>query len=171
MFEEVAKKVTSDLVHLGKVDATVQRKVAKMQDVSRYPTIKYYKHGHWGKYEGLRSADALLEFTDRLLAPAAKQIINMAELKEYPVSFLLQVPNMRSERNKHAMDTFEDAALKLHGKSVDLFKINNEEGDDSMPPVLNRMYEDKITKSLVLDDNILPEIIDEFIISQRIENG
>ena len=138
-----------------------------MQDISRYPTIKYFKHGHWGKYEGLRSADALLEFTDRLLAPAAKQIYNIAELAEYPVSFLLQIPNMRSDRNRHVMDTFEDAALKLHGKSVDIFMIDGEEGDDTMPAVLNRMYGDKITKSLVLDDSTSPEIIDEFIISNN----
>ena len=159
--------MTNDLVHLGKVDAIVHRKVAKMQEISRYPTIKYYKHGHWGKYEGLRSVDDLLEFTERLAAPAARKIASIDELRDYPVSFLLQIPNMRSERNKYVMDTFEDAALKLHGRKVDLFKIDNEDGDDNMPAVLNRMYGDKITKSLILHENVSSEGIDEFIISNN----
>ena len=167
VFDQVANKVTNDLVHLGKVDATVHRKVAKMQEISRYPTIKYYKHGHWGKYEGLRSVDDLLEFTERLAAPAARKIASIDELRDYPVSFLLQIPNMRSERNKYVMDTFEDAALKLHGRKVDLFKIDNEDGDDNMPAVLNRMYGDKITKSLILRENVSSEEIDEFIISNN----
>lgn len=167
MFDQVANRVTSDFIHLGKVDATLHRKVAKAQGINRFPTIKYFKHGHWGKYEGLRSVDDLLEFTDRLLAPAAKTITSMTELVQYPISFLLQIPNMRNERNKHVMDTFEDAALKLHGRSVDLFKIDNEEGDDTMPAVLNRMYGDKITKSLILDSNTSPESIDEFIIANN----
>ena len=106
------------------------RRVAKKQEISRYPTIKYFKHGHWGKYEGLRTLEDLLEFSERLMQPASKIITEISEIVDYDVSFLLQLPSIESSNSINIINAFEDAALKLHGRNANLFTMKGVEGTE-----------------------------------------
>ena len=50
------------------------RVITKEHEIKKFPTIKYYRNGYWGKYEGHRNLKELLELTERLLQPITQEV-------------------------------------------------------------------------------------------------
>ena len=65
IIEEVADKL-GDSVTVGKIDATLATVTANDFGVKSYPTIKYYKDGRYGDYEGNKSYAGIAHFISRI---------------------------------------------------------------------------------------------------------
>lgn len=118
MLDELAP-LLGEKLRIGKVDATVHKRVAKEHKIQAYPTLKFKRKGQAQllEYDGSRSKEGLIAFANRLDAPSPQVITSASELnalkEENEVVFLLVVPsggerpaiqdafNTIAENNKH----------------------------------------------------------------------
>lgn len=56
-------------VLLAKVDATVESDLAQQQEVSSYPTLKFFKNGKAYEYEGPRTKSGIVEYMKKISDP------------------------------------------------------------------------------------------------------
>lgn len=61
IIEEIAERHDNSIT-VAKIDATIATETASEFRISTYPTIKYYKDGRFGSYEGNKSFDDLDNF-------------------------------------------------------------------------------------------------------------
>lgn len=113
-------------VRIGKLDATMHKKVAELYDVKGFPTLLYFLpagiHGKsvHGKYEGPRTKQGFMSFLRRMVSPPVTMIANPSELdpiyKEHSVIFLLNVPDdKKNEKNtQNIIEAFHMAAKASH---------------------------------------------------------
>ena len=87
-------------MRVGVMDATAEKAVPGRFGIKSYPTIKYYKDGVYGKYEGPRTEDGFRKFSERMHGPTFTLLQDqtredqLAELfgASSPVVFLLTFP-------------------------------------------------------------------------------
>jgi thiol-disulfide isomerase/thioredoxin len=65
IMEEIAAQ-HPNAVTVAKIDATAATETASEFKIKTYPTIKYYKNGRFGSYEGNKSFDGLDSFIVRM---------------------------------------------------------------------------------------------------------
>jgi thioredoxin domain-containing protein 10 len=161
IFERLSEQVP-DSVKIGKVDTTTSRKVATEHEIKAFPTIKYYRNNHWGKYEGSRTLDSFLSFVRRLQAPAREEVQNAEELAEYDVSFLLQFPP-RSPERPEILQTLDDTLIRLHGRA----HIFTMETSAVKTPHFYRMHGTSFTKFMYVNARTEESELEKFVLDNN----
>lgn len=80
-------------MQVGVMDATAEKTIPGKFGIKSYPTIKYFKDGVYGKYEGPRTIEGFRTFRERMHGPAFHVLESEASLKDLlktsPVVFVL----------------------------------------------------------------------------------
>merc|ERR1712183_971738 len=81
---EYAKAATtlaeeSSAVKLGKVDATIHKKLGEKFEIRGFPTLKFFKNGIPQEYSGGRTADTIVSWVEKKSGPAAKDLSSKEE--------------------------------------------------------------------------------------------
>ncbi len=86
-FEKAAQRLKKHIppIPLGKVDATVEKDLAKDYGVSGYPTLKILRKGRRFDYNGPREADGIVEYMKEQAKPAAKELKSAKEIQRFMV--------------------------------------------------------------------------------------
>ena len=111
-------------IYLGKVDATAagNRKIASMYGVQGYPTIKLFRKGNIGDYNGPRKAAGIVEYLEEQSLPATVEI----EAKGDIASYLAQGKMMCLgffEKGSAEEAAFVEAAGLLRGDELAKFAL------------------------------------------------
>jgi protein disulfide-isomerase A1 len=77
---QTLEKEGSDIM-LAKVDATVAKKLASEFDVKGFPTLKFFRSGSPGSYEGGRTADDIVSWVKKRTGPIATSVSSTDELE------------------------------------------------------------------------------------------
>jgi len=129
-------------VRIGKLDATMHKRVADQYAVKGFPTLLYFlpagdrgKEVH-GKYEGPRTKQGFMSFLRRMVSPPVTIIADASKLNsiydEHPVVFLLSVPESKKDGDKNTkgiIESFQIAAKSSH--AVAYFAITYLQGDNN----------------------------------------
>jgi protein disulfide-isomerase A1 len=129
-------------MRIGVMDATAEKAIPGKFGIKSYPTIKFYKDGVYGKYEGARSIEGFSKFSERMHGPpiALLEGANLPEqlsdiLSSFPVVFLLtytgtSVPVAFQSLAKQMQAEATFAAV--HGTEESIAKLE----DGKVPPKL-----------------------------------
>lgn len=84
-FEKAAKALSeqNSPIKLGKVDATIQTKLAEDNAVRGYPTLKFYRNGAPIEYTGGRQADDIVSWVLKKTGPPAKDLPTVDDAKAF----------------------------------------------------------------------------------------
>ena len=81
-------------MQVGVMDATAEKTTPGKFGIKSYPTIKYFRDGVYGKYEGPRTIEGFRTFRERMHGPAFHVLESEANLKDLlntsPVVFVLR---------------------------------------------------------------------------------
>lgn len=104
--EPILAEVSSDIgaINVGKMDATRYKAIALSENITHFPTIKYYKSKIRRLYDGPRTVEGILTFMAKVQAPVFHQISTLNELDDrifdiYPVSFVLYLGQNENSQN------------------------------------------------------------------------
>ncbi|KAL5962398.1 hypothetical protein TSMEX_009852, partial [Taenia solium] len=115
-------------VKVGTVDATVNNNLAGRYEIRGFPTIKYFKSGQVEEYNGMRSAEGIVEFGLQKAElnrppPEVKEITSNEVLHEACdnkqlciIGFLPQLLDCQSKCRKGYLDVMKEAVKKHRGK-------------------------------------------------------
>jgi len=116
IWDEAARKLRGLPFQLGKVDATVEKKLAARFEIKSYPSIKFKRDKEVRAYSGARSAEAIIAFGKEMISPPLHTMNTQKQFKRFitdnPVVFALFAPSKSSE---HAL--FNEVAFRLQGVS------------------------------------------------------
>jgi len=70
-------------ITLGKVDATIETKLAEKFGIQGFPTLKFYKKGKAVDYNGGRTDTEIVSWLNKKTGPAAKHIETAEEIKAF----------------------------------------------------------------------------------------
>jgi protein disulfide-isomerase A1 len=95
-------------IKLGKVDATVETKLAEQFEVRGYPTLKFFRSGKPAEYTGGRDAPSIISWLNKKTGPAAKEFTVVEDAKSFqdsnPVVVLGFFKNLASDNAKVYFD-------------------------------------------------------------------
>ena len=75
ILDELAQNPSTKFpMRVGVMDATSEKVIPGKFGVKSYPTIKYYKDGVYGKYEGPRTIEGFLKFSERMHGPVFTEL-------------------------------------------------------------------------------------------------
>jgi protein disulfide-isomerase/protein disulfide-isomerase A1 len=116
-YEKAAKEMHDGGVKaaLGKVDATVESKLAEAHDVRGYPTLKWFEGGSASEYDGPRQAAGIVDWIKKRTGPAVTE-------GEAPEKTALSVTLFAPEES----EDFSAAAKKLRSKA-DWFWVKSDD--------------------------------------------
>eukprot|EP00493_Phyllostaurus_siculus_P023305 UN23641 len=115
-------------IKLGKVDATVESKLAEKFEVRGYPTLKFYRDGKAQEYGGGRTSPDIVNWLKKKTGPpaatldtvdAAKAAIEKDEV--YVVGFFKDVASAGAKAYLEAAATIDDVPFGITSKD-DIFK-------------------------------------------------
>merc|ERR1712183_1091143 len=73
----------SSVVKLGKVDATIHKKLGEKFEIRGFPTLKFFKNGLPQEYSGGRTADTIVSWVEKKSGPAAKELSSKEEANAF----------------------------------------------------------------------------------------
>jgi len=73
----------SSAVKLGKVDATIHKKLGEKFEIRGFPTLKFFKNGIPQEYSGGRTADTIVSWVEKKSGPAAKDLSSKEEANAF----------------------------------------------------------------------------------------
>lgn len=113
-------------IKLVKVNGPRNRDCAQRLNATTYPTIVYVKDGHFGKYSGARSFDALKEFVDRVKLPTYSMVNPSDDLWSVAssnnmdnISFALFLP-CRDDNDRDCMASFATEVKSFDATALQL---------------------------------------------------
>lgn len=115
-------------IKLGKVDATVESKLAEKFEVRGYPTLKFFREGKAQEYGGGRTSPDIINWLKKKTGPpaatletvdAAKAAIDKDEV--YVVGFFKDVESAGAKAYLEAAATIDDVPFGIASKD-DIFK-------------------------------------------------
>ncbi|CDS42324.1 protein disulfide isomerase A6 [Echinococcus multilocularis] len=116
-------------VKVGTVDATVHNNLAGRYEIRGFPTIKYFKSGQVEEYNGMRSAEGIVEFGLQKAElnrppPEVNEITSSEVLHEACdnkqlciIGFLPQLLDCQSKCRRDYLGVMKEAAKKHKGKN------------------------------------------------------
>ena len=82
-FSKAATTLKNENLHLGKVDATENRKLAEKYKITSYPTIKLFSNGRAIPYEGGRTEKSVVDWMRKKTGKNVKEISNVEECEKF----------------------------------------------------------------------------------------
>eukprot|EP01100_Stratorugosa_tubuloviscum_P004125 TRINITY_DN201_c0_g3_i1.p1 TRINITY_DN201_c0_g3~~TRINITY_DN201_c0_g3_i1.p1 ORF type:complete len:494 (+),score=274.90 TRINITY_DN201_c0_g3_i1:78-1559(+) len=109
---------------LGKVDCTIETELAKRFGVSGFPTIFYFNKGQQSKYNGGRTADAIVSWLRKKVQPVVRSISNVEEVQQLisNPSETTVIGYFNNEMNNHFIKIANDEIFE----AVSFVSISNE---------------------------------------------
>uniref|UniRef100_A0A915ETN3 Protein disulfide-isomerase n=1 Tax=Ditylenchus dipsaci TaxID=166011 RepID=A0A915ETN3_9BILA len=82
-YEKAARKLKEHNILLGKVDATVEKKLSDQYGVQGFPTMKIFRHGRRFDYDGPRDAMGIVNYMIEQSMDAAKELMSVKEAQKF----------------------------------------------------------------------------------------
>jgi len=158
---------------LGKVDATVEKKLAEKFEVRGYPTLKFFKKGKDIEYTGGRTADTIVAWLEKKSGPPALTLDKVDDAKAFIedngiaiIGFFSDIESVDAKAFLSVADQMDDypfavtseASLfeeyKVEGSGIVLFKKFDEGRNDFVGEV------SETTLVNFVSENALPLIAD-----------
>ena len=117
------------VVNIGKVDCTANKQLKDRFQVRGYPTVKYYRDGQFGEYEGGRSQAEISMWVENMGRPAVEHVSELTEerMKELFVHNGVIVFAAKKDSSA-AFDQFQEEAKKMQSAGTNRF-VSFDEGD------------------------------------------
>ncbi|GMS89584.1 hypothetical protein PENTCL1PPCAC_11759 [Pristionchus entomophagus] len=114
-YEKAAQrlKAQGSKIKLGKVDATVEKKLGEQYGVSGYPTMKIFRNGKRFEYNGPREADGMVKYMVDQSAPAAKKLNGLKEVDRWMDKNDVTIIGFFATEDGPSFEAYADAAEML----------------------------------------------------------
>ncbi|GMT19573.1 hypothetical protein PFISCL1PPCAC_10870 [Pristionchus fissidentatus] len=114
-FEKSAQqlKAQGSKIKLGKVDATVEKKLGEDYGVSGYPTMKIFRNGKRFEYNGPREANGITKYMLDQAAPAAKKLTAVKDVDRWMDKNEVTIVGFFATEDGPSFEAYSDAAEML----------------------------------------------------------
>lgn len=111
-YERAAKQLIelATPIKLAKVDASVEKLLAKKFDVSGYPALLVFRRGKYAQYGGPREERGIVEYMRAMQTPPSKEISSLSELKRSSSPDYPTVVGLFENDHDPLFEIFTDAA-------------------------------------------------------------
>jgi len=114
-------------IKLGKVDATEEGKLAEKFEIRGYPTLKFFRNGKPGDYNGGRTADTIVNWVEKKTGPPAVTLESVDAAKEFVdandiavIGFFADVESEAAKAYKEVAGNTDDYKFGLASSSGDV---------------------------------------------------
>jgi len=108
-------KAAGSEIKLGKVDATVETKLAEKFGIQGFPTLKFFKKGAALEYGGGRTAPEIVAWINKKTGPPAKELATAEEVKEFTDKRDVAVVGFFADKESELAKAFIAAADSTDG--------------------------------------------------------
>ncbi|CAJ0942483.1 unnamed protein product, partial [Mesorhabditis belari] len=151
-FERAAKQLKETTnIRLGKVDATEHKSLGQTYGVEGYPTLMIFRNGKRTPYKGPRDAAGIVNFMNKLSAPAAQKLDTLKDVEKFMNKMDTTVIGFFNKETEASI--FVETAEKLrdifqlaYTTNADLFKKYDAKNGDIIifyPSVFQSKFEPK----------------------------
>ncbi|GMR42615.1 hypothetical protein PMAYCL1PPCAC_12810 [Pristionchus mayeri] len=114
-YEKAAQKLKAQgsKIKLGKVDATVEKKLGEQYGVSGYPTMKIFRNGKRFEYNGPREANGITQYMLDQASPAAKKLQGLKEVERWMDKKDVTIVGFFATEDGPSFEAYSDAAEML----------------------------------------------------------
>ncbi|KAF8358966.1 hypothetical protein PRIPAC_93961 [Pristionchus pacificus] len=114
-YEKAAQRLKAEgsKIKLGKVDATVEKKLGEDYGVSGYPTLKIFRNGKRFEYNGPREANGIVKYMVDQAAPAAKKLNGLKEVERWMDKNDVTIVGFFATEDGSSFEAYSDAAEML----------------------------------------------------------
>mmetsp|Transcript_24804 Transcript_24804/g.36581 ORF Transcript_24804/g.36581 Transcript_24804/m.36581 type:complete len:399 (+) Transcript_24804:63-1259(+) len=164
ILEDVAATFSTNLT-LGKIDATVAKQIALEHDINTFPTIKYFKQGKYGLYNGDRNYNDIVAFVNRVHDISVEKIDSESELEAHlhqtGLLFLLTV-DTESTAGSTVLKTFTAVAehLKLQANFAYIHRTGSQPTIEKLEAHRKALLIPLDVESSVIDENDMIALIE-----------
>ena len=82
-YEKAATVLRKENLYLAKVDATVEKKLARKFEIQRFPTVKFFTKGELLEYTGRRKELEVINWMRKKSRPATKDLKTVKEVEKF----------------------------------------------------------------------------------------